>query len=181
MIWGEMAQTIAFSLFLPYVFPGIDSWYPWIWYIPPHPGETATPSRLPLSFFLSFSLPYKDQHVFEEKNLFESYSILYCVFLLSGSLALQILSLNAVKLLFLSFYSVYFHSSIILMQLCFHIFVTFIVTWEYFFISNNNNNNWVFSLFLFLSATHIPIPLAFFIYCARFSSFECYFSPSSLF
>lgn len=54
------------------------------------------------------------------------------MFLLSGSLALQILSLNAVKLLFLSFYSVYFHRSIILMQLCFHIFVTFIVTWEYF-------------------------------------------------
>lgn len=42
-------------------------------------------------------------------------TLLYIPF--SGSLVLQVLPLNAVELSFLSFYSVYFHCSIILMQL----------------------------------------------------------------
>lgn len=50
----------------------------------------------------------------------------------------------------------------------------------FFFSKNNNWNSFLHSSF-FLSRNHTPISLAFFICCARFSSFACYFSPPALF
>lgn len=108
---------------------------------------------------------------------------LYCTFLLSGSLVLQVLSLNAVEVLFLSFYSVYFHCSIILMQLFSYFLCYFYCNLGVFSSFLKIIIGTLFSILLsfFLSRNHTPISLAFFICCARFSSFACYFSPPALF